>query len=70
MRKEFQFPQLQSERPCCSICEHPRVFFECTDKWVDKVEFHGSVYLIHQFMVKKYCKDCFEEYGGSSLAYV
>lgn len=69
MKKELAFPVIAKDLPHCSICENPNVYFQCTDKWVEKVQFQGTLYLVHQFLVKKYCKDCFAEYGGSEVAY-
>lgn len=53
----------------CSICKDPRIHFECADQWIKKVEMVDKVYLIAETCVKRYCRDCFEEYGGNSTDY-
>jgi len=58
-----------TETPYCSVCNSADVYFEMLDSWVEKTEFQGKTFLINNWAMKRYCKDCFEEYGGSVETY-
>lgn len=50
--------------PHCSICENTDVYFEAMDSWIEEVELASEKASIRNWAVKRYCKECYFEYGG------
>ena len=56
--------------PYCSICGNKDVYFEIMDSWVENIPlpFELDMYVeCKSYGMKRYCKECFEEYGGSAI---
>jgi len=62
-----KWPPIGAENCVCSICKNQNVFYINVEEWAEHIHFKENVYLIHQCMIKKYCKECFEEYGGNEI---
>lgn len=51
----------------CSICSSPDIFFEKGCPYVEITEIEPGIKSIDTiWAIKAYCKDCYEECGGSA----
>lgn len=57
-----------TNHPYCSICESQEVHFETMHQWEEIYRCceAGNVKILNWAM-KRYCKECFEEYGGEHV---
>ena len=62
-----RWPVIERNGQNCAVCNHPQVYFVRTDEWVEEIEYGSKIFLINQKEIKRYCKDCFHEYGGEEL---
>jgi hypothetical protein len=70
MIRTAHFPSHSYGESSCSVCEHDQVYFECADRWLERVEVLEKTLLVCHTEIKRYCRECFKEYGGSEDNYV
>lgn len=53
----------------CSICSSKNVYFKSIERFLDKEEENGRIYIYDTIELTYYCQECFHEYGGKGANY-
>ncbi len=55
--------------PKCSICDNTDIHHECLDSWEETIYFTSTPVFVKHWAMKRYCQECYFEYGGEVKDY-